>query len=380
MAVPVIETWAHREVVNAHKLNTQLRDPLAYFADMPRLSCRGAVPGQSVSRGQLTHVRWAAAALNGFRQQDTYGTWFTVPDTGVYVIHGSITVRAGTAQPAGDGVIINLFRRAPNGTLANLAMAREIAQQPNDYEIVSTVTVVHLLAGDSIGAAVYLEAGAPSTTYAIQPGEWETILGAWMVAPGASSITGRPAPFVPAGDWADKERITPALMESRITQPMRSLLNPLRVVLRTPLPYSAPSGQPTRIRWAASGMEESGGWGLRRDGSALTVPASGVYLIAFSIATQRDGPEGPFGSYQMNLVRNGELVSLHQRQNTRSGYPTSISATTVLFLKEGDTVSTDFIGTGTGLTWRDFGRDVNDERWNQFSAVMLAPGASSMKG
>ncbi|MFF4223182.1 hypothetical protein ACFYZH_09990 [Streptomyces abikoensis] len=375
----MIEPWTQREVVSARKLNARIRDPLRYLADMPRLACRGAVPGQSVTRGQLTHLKWAFADLNGFRA-DAARTWYTVPDTGVYVLHASVTVRAGTTQAAGDGVIINLYQRASNGTLTNLAMAREIAQQSGDYEIVSTTTVVHLVAGDAIGTGVYLEAGTPPTTYTIQPGEWETVFSAWMVAPGASTFAGKTTPFVAADDWADRELVTPAHMTARITQPLQALLNAPRVSIRAPLPYSAASNQLTRVRWSASALEESGGWTLSSDGSALTAPAPGVYLLAFSIATRRDGPEGAFGSYQTNLVRNGELVALHQRQNTRSGYPTAISGTQLLYLRKGDTVSTDFIGTGTGLTWRDFGRDITDERWNHFTAVMLAPGATSMKG
>ncbi|GAA0455900.1 hypothetical protein GCM10009544_18280 [Streptomyces stramineus] len=373
MAVPVIEAWAPREIVTARKLNAQIRDPLRYRSDPPRLSCRGAVPGQSVTRGQQLFIRWATTGQGG--------TWFTVPDTGVYVVHGSVTVKAGSVQsPGGDGVILNIYRRSASGQLTSLAMAREIAQQPGDYEIVSTVTLVHLTAGDAIAAAVYLESGTPNSSYAIQAGEWETVLGAWMAAPGAAALSGEATPFVPAGDWSNQERITSQHMDTRITQPMRSLLNPPRVVLRTPLPYSAASGQATRVRWNASGMEQSGGWSLARDGSTVTVPADGVYLVALCMAVERDGPEGPFGSYQMNLARNGAVVAVHQRQNTRSGYPASITATDTLFLRRGETLGVEFLGTGSGLNWRGFGADISDERWNLVAAVNLASGSSGMGG
>ncbi|QLE71118.1 hypothetical protein FGW37_05430 [Streptomyces rectiverticillatus] len=304
--------------------------------------------------------------------------WFTVPDTGVHVLTGSVTVKAGATQTAGDGVIIYLYRRTSSGAVS-VATVREIVQQANDYQIVSASTVTHLEAGDSIAVAVYLEAGVPSPTYTVQAGEWEGVFSAWLVAP-APTFTAPPTPFASAGDWRDGEQITPALMQSRITNPIKALYNPPRVSARSAQAFSVPSGQTTRVGWSLAGLEESGGWRLSQDAKAFTVPASGVYLTAFCLAIQRDGPTGAFGSYQMNLMRNGNLISLHQRQNTRTNYPAGLSGTDVLFLAQGDTLSIEVLGTGTGLTWQGFGSDIRDERWSCFGAVMLAPGASSMKG
>ncbi|WP_194963223.1 hypothetical protein, partial [Streptomyces eurocidicus] len=219
----------------------------------------------------------------------------------------------------------------------------------------------------------------PSSSYTVQAGEWETVFGAWMAAPSAGFSAGS-TPFVPAGDWRDGERVTPALMRARLSDPLTSLYNPPRFSLRSTLPYSAPSNQTVRVGWSNAGFEESGGWVLGRDGATVTAPATGVYLVALSVATQRDGPEGAFGSYQVHLLRNGNLISLRQRQNTRSTYPTAISGTEPVFLARGDQLSTAFLGTGTGLSWGAFGNDIRDERWNGFSAVMLAPAATGMKG
>ncbi|MEU5186989.1 hypothetical protein AB0G83_07515 [Streptomyces klenkii] len=377
MAVPPIAAWAPREIVTAEKLNTQMREPLRYLSDMPRLSCRGAAPGQTVLPGSSTYIRWAIAETKTF-VADGERRWFTVPDSGVYVLSGSVSVKSGPAQPYGDGVIIYVYRRTTAGAVS-VATVREIVQQSNDIQIISAVTIAHLTAGDSIGVAVYLEAGSPSSSYTVQAGEWETVFGAWMAAPSAS-FSAPPSAYVSAGDWRDGERVTPALMRARLSDPLTSLYNPSRFSLRSTLPYSAPSNQTARVGWSNAGFEESGGWVLSRDGATLTAPATGVYLVALSVATQRDGPEGAFGSYQVHLLRNGNLISLRQRQNTRSTYPTAISGTEPVFLTKGDQLSAAFLGTGTGLAWQAFGSDIRDERWNGFSAVMLAPAATGMKG
>lgn len=314
---------------------------------------------------------------NGF-SADTDRQWFTAPDTGIYVLNSSVSVKSGTVQSAGDGVIINLYRRSPNGSTVSLATVREIVQASNDVQAVSAAAIVHLSAGDSIGVSVYLEAGSPSTTYSLQTGASETTLSAWMRAP-APAFAAASSPFVAAGDWTDGEQIAPALMHARITQPYRALYNPPRFSLRYTLPYRAPSNQPARVSWSLAGMEECGGWVLSRDGSSITAPAAGVYLVSVCLATQRDGPTGAFGSYQVHLVKNGELLSLRQRQNTRSDYPTSLCATEPVFLDRGETLATDLLGTGTGVTWRDYGNDVREERWNALSAVLLAPSATSMR-
>ncbi|GAA2719208.1 MULTISPECIES: hypothetical protein [Streptomyces] len=200
-----------------------------------------------------------------------------------------------------------------------------------------------------------------------------------MAAP-ALSFSAAPTPFTPAGDWHDGETVTPAIMQARISDPVKALYNPPRFTVRATLPFSAASNQTVRVGWSAAGFEESGGWTLSRDGKVLTAPASGVYLVAVCLALQRDGPPGAFGSYQVNVVRNGALLSLRQRQNTRSTYPAGISGIDLVFLAKGDTLSIDVLGTGTGLTWQGFGSDIREERWNCFGAVLLAPGASSMRG
>lgn len=376
MAAPPIESWAQREIVTARKLTRQIRDPQQYLADPPRLSCRGAAAGQTVGRGSSTYIKWAAAETNAF-SADSERRWFTVPDTGVYALTSSVSVKSGPTQASGDGVIIHLYRRAPSGTVT-VASLREIVQQGNDVQVITSSTMAHLTAGDSIAVAVYLEAGVPSPTYAIQAGEWEGVFTAWMIAP-APSFSAPPSPFIEAGSWRDGEQITPSVMQSRITDPIKALYNPPRFSVRTAAPFSAGSGQTARVGWSSSGLEESGGWSLSRDSKALTAPASGVYLVSFCLAIQRDGPEGSFGSYQMNLMRNGGLVSLRQRQNTRSSYPSGIAAMEVLFLNRGDTLSIDVLGTGTGLTWSGFGNDIRNEVWNSFSAVMLGPGAVNMR-
>ncbi|MEU1312253.1 hypothetical protein ABZ419_25625 [Streptomyces cinnamoneus] len=322
-------------------------------------------------------MRWATTTTNAF-EGDADRRWFTVPETGVYVVAGSVSVKSGPVQAAGDGVIIYLYRRVGSGAVS-VATVREIAQQSYDVQIVSTAAIVHLTAGDLIGTGIYLEAGSPSTSFAVQSSEWESVFGAWMVAP-VPSFAAPPTAFVPAGEWRDGEQITPALMKERITDPIRALYNPPRVSVVRPLPYSAASAQAVRVGWSRAGFEESGGWSLSRDGTTITAPATGVYLVASTLATQRDGPEGPFGSYQVQLLRNGSLVSLRQRQNTRTTYPTGISGTDVVFLNKGDSLSSVFLGTGTGLTWQGFDVDPRIERWNGLAAVMLAPAATGMKG
>ncbi|GAA2719205.1 MULTISPECIES: hypothetical protein [Streptomyces] len=100
MAAPRIEPWAQREVVTARKLNAQIRDPQQYLADKPRLSCRGAAAGQTISRGSSTFIKWATAETNTFTA-DADRRWFTVPDTGVYVLTGSVSVKSGSPSPPG---------------------------------------------------------------------------------------------------------------------------------------------------------------------------------------------------------------------------------------------------------------------------------------
>ncbi|MEU3351304.1 hypothetical protein [Streptomyces sp. NPDC037389] len=377
MAAPPIATWARRETVTARKLNDQVRDPLRYLADPPRISFRGAAPGQSVTRGSSSVIRWSTADTNAF-SADADRRWFTVPDTGVYVLSGSVSVKSGATQAAGDGVILYLYRRTASGTVS-VATVREIVQQPGDVQTVSAATITHLTAGDALAVAVYLESGSPSTAYAVQTGETESHFTARLTAP-VPAFSAAPSLFVAAGEWRDSEQATPAMMTARISDPIRGLYSPPRVSVARPLSYSTPPNQAVRVGWSTAGFEESGGWVLSRDGTALTAPATGVYLVALTLAVQRDGPEGAFGSYQVNLLRNGSLLSLRQRQNTRSTYPTGISGTDLVFLSKGDFLGVDFLGTGAEVTWQGYGADIRTERWNGLSAVMLAPGATAMKG
>ncbi|GGP44068.1 hypothetical protein GCM10010214_16170 [Streptomyces abikoensis] len=46
----------------------------------------------------------------------------------------------------------------------------------------------------------------------------------------------------------------------------------------------------------------------------------------------------------------------------------------------GDFLGVDFLGTGADVTWQGYGADLRAERWNNLSAVILAPGATAMKG
>lgn len=373
MAQSLIEDWSVREVVSAAKLN-RVRDGIRYLADSPRLSCRGAAPGQSVPRGKATVVKWSS--FSGFR--DSGMQWFTVPDSGVYVVNATITIKSSITQPAGDGVIMHIYRRAPNGSLTTVASVREIVQQDNDVQVLTASGLPHLVAGEALALAVYLDAGSPSSSYALQSGEWEGLLSAWLRAPGPAFTASGPS-FAPAESWTDRDQVTAEMMRTRITRPFQALAAPPRVACRGTQPLSASSGATTRIAWSPARVEQSGGWTLSRDGRSLTVPASGVYLVGHTVSVLRDGPDGFQTSYQAALVKSGSVVSVRQRQTTRGVVSLSMGGTDPLYLKAGDTLSVDLLPTGNGV-FRDFGNNIPDEQWNSFYAVMLAPGATSMRG
>ncbi|MFE7113949.1 hypothetical protein ACFU99_00770 [Streptomyces sp. NPDC057654] len=378
MPAPTLGSWSTREVVTAAKLNAQVRNPYRYLSAMPQLSCRGVVAGQSVPRGQRAYIKWAAPNLDGFRP-DSASQWFTVPDTGIYIVTATLTLKAGAIQLGGDGIAIFIAKRATSGTITSIAAVREIMQQQDGIQVVSAVAAVHFQAGEAIATASYLDSRSPSSTYNLQSGEWEGLFSAVMVGPGTTSFSAPTAPPPAMETWTDGTRIGPADMTRRITAPLQALYSPARFACRAVSPYSSPSNVGRQVSWATAEFEQCGGWALSRDGTAVTVPASGVYLICLSLAIQRDGTAGPYGSWQVNLLRNGQLVSLHQRQNTGSSYGSSTMATEVVYLNAGDTVSTYFIGTGTGLTWRNFWNGPNTESWDTFAAVMLAPTATSME-
>ncbi|WP_033026887.1 hypothetical protein [Streptomyces rimosus] len=379
MAVPALGSWAQREVITASKLNGQIRAPQIYLSNSPRLSCRGVAPGQTVPKGKKTYVRWTPPALNAGFKADASAQWFTVPDSGIYVLSASLTAKPGAVQEAGDGLMLYIYTRTANGTQTSVATVREVIQQPKGIQIASVCTVAHLQAGESIGVAAYLDSGSKSPSFALQTGAWEGLFSAFMVGPGATSMTSPIALPAPIEDWTDDSPITPATMNARVTRPLQALYSPPRFICRAVTPYSSPSGKRRLIPWKASAFEQCGGWTLSKDGTAFTAPLPGVYLLAFFTSVRRGGPAGPFGSFQSNVLHNGKVVSLHQRQNTRADYGSSIAATELVFLNAGDTVSTDFMGTGTGLTWQNSGGG-SAEIWDTLAAVMLAPSATSMKG
>ncbi|MFJ8384748.1 hypothetical protein ACIQ9Q_09585 [Streptomyces sp. NPDC094438] len=263
-----------------------------------------------------------------------------------------------------------------NGTISPIATVRELSVQAS-VQVVSVCTVAHLRAGDAIAMASYLDSGSPNPAYAIQGGEWECHLSAFMVGAGAASYAEAPVPVGSLADWTDQAVITAVDMTARITAPLRTLYSPVRVLTRAVAPYASASNQRTLIPWSTAVMEECGGWRISGDGTTFTVPRSGVYLVTAFTGVQRDGTQGPYGSYQVNLQRNGQPFAVRQRQNTRIGYSTAIPLSEVLFLAAGDTVSTELMGTGTGLTWRP---EPSNDGWHAFGAVLLGPTAISMKG
>ncbi|MEU6959407.1 hypothetical protein [Streptomyces chrestomyceticus] len=312
-------------------------------------------------------------AANGFTP-DEAAQWVTALDTGLYIISAQLTVRPGTVQAAGDGVMLFVQTRAPSGAQTNVITVREIAQQSQTLQTITACSIVHLSAGTSIGLAAYLDSGAKA--YAVQESGALGGLSAFMVAP-ASSFGGSSAQLVTADTWADREHLDAEVMTRRITRPLGVLYNPPRFACRAMAPYSAASGQRRALPWKAGGsFEQSGGW--TTDGAAFTAPASGLYWVSLCAATMRSGPEGAYGSYQMNILRNGELVSLHQRQVTRTDYHASIAATDLIYLTAGDRLSVEFLGTGTGLTWRAPSDD-DSTHWGTIAAVMLGASATSME-
>ncbi|MFE9120880.1 hypothetical protein [Streptomyces sp. NPDC007172] len=330
--------------------------------------------GQKIPRGKKIYVAWAPSQPTGFTSQDS--TWFTAPDSGIYVLSSTLSVGTTATAANGDGVVLYVDRRAVNGTIAPVATVRELALQAS-VQVVSVCTVVHLRAGEAVAVASYLDSGSPNPAYAIQGGEWECHLSALMVGPGAASFTEAPSPTGSLADWADQAVITAADMTARITTPLRTLYSPARILTRVVGPYASASGQRMLIPWGSATMEECGGWRMSGDGTTFTVPRSGIYLVTAFTGVQRDGTQGPYGSYQVNLLRNGQPFAVRQRQNTRLNYSTAIPHSEVLFLAAGDTVSTELMGTGTGLTWRP---EPSNDGWHAFGAVMLGPTAISMKG
>ncbi|MEU7149731.1 hypothetical protein AB0B15_17105 [Streptomyces sp. NPDC045456] len=373
MTAPALPVWAEREVVTAAKLNASVRAPYAYLADMPRVACRGYAPGQTMSPGVKSFLRWGTVTANGFTA-DAGTQWVTVLDSGLYIVNAQLSVRAGAVQAAGDGVMLFVQTRAPSGAQSNVVTVREIAQQSQALQTITACSIVHLSAGTSIGVAAYLDSGAKP--YTVQEAGALGGLTAFMVAP-ASSFGGSSAQMVTADTWADGEHLDAAAMNRRITRPLSGLYSPPRFACRAMAPYSAASGQRRILPWKAGGtFEQSGGW--TTDGAAFTAPASGLYWVSLCAATMRSGPEGAYGSYQMNLLRNGELASLHQRQVTRTDYHASIAATDLIYLSTGDRLSVEFLGTGTGLTWRAPSDD-DSTHWGTISAVMLGASATSME-
>ncbi|MEF3112412.1 hypothetical protein [Streptomyces chrestomyceticus] len=373
MTAPPLPTWAEREVLTAAKLNTSVRAPYAYLADMPRVACRGYAPGQSLAPGAKSFLRWGAVTANAFTS-DAAAQWVTALETGLYVVNAHLTVRPSTVQPSGDGVMLFVQTRAPSGAQTNVVTVREIAQQSQTLQTITACSIVHLTAGTSIGVAAYLDSGAKP--YTVQEAGALGGLTAFMAAP-TGAYGGPSAQLVDAPTWADGEHLDAAVMTRRITQPLSRLYSPPRFACRAMAPYSAASGQRRTLPWKAGGaFEQSGGW--TTDGTTFTAPASGLYWVSLCAATMRTGPEGAYGSYQMNLMRNGELTSLHQRQVTRTDYQASIAATDLTYLNAGDRLSVEFLGTGTGLTWRAPSDD-DSTHWGTISAVMLSASATSME-
>ncbi|MFK0295467.1 hypothetical protein ACIQU6_34050 [Streptomyces sp. NPDC090442] len=372
MTVPLLPTWTEREVVTATKLN-EVRASYAYLADMPRLACRGYASGQTLNPGGArTYLRYTASSVNDF-SADSDGRWFTASDSGIYLINAQLTVRPGQVQVTGDGVMLFIQKRAPSGAQSNIVTVRTIVQQSQTSQAVTACSIVHLVAGDAIGVAAYLDSGAKAP-YAVQDGGAFGALSVVMVAP-ALSFSASAAQLIDAEPWTDGEHIDAEVMTRRITQPLQTLYSPSRFACRAMAPYSAASGERRIVPWRAGAFEESGGW--TTNGTAVTAPASGLYLVSLCAATMRTGPQGPFGSYQLNLMRNEALVSLHQGQNTRSDYQASIAATGVIYLTAGDRLSVEFLGTGTGLTWKAPSDDAST-RWGTLAAVMLGASASGL--
>ncbi|MFD4920998.1 hypothetical protein ACFWNE_06735 [Streptomyces goshikiensis] len=293
------------------------------------------------------------------------------------MVTATLSVLTDVTQSAGDGVLLYLDRRISGGSISSMAVVRELAF-PEDVQVLSAIGIVHLRSGDSIAVASYLDSGSPNPAYGIQTGEWEGVFSAFLVGAGAAGFTEPAAPTGSLADWNNKALVGPAELTEQITNPLKTLYSPSRFACRAVVDFAAGSNQRILIPWATAVMESSGGWTYNGNGTEFRAPTVGVYLIsAFSCFT-RDGTLGPYGAYQLNLLRNGSMVAVHQRQNTRIGYGTTISTSEIMFLNAGDTVSTEFMGTGTGLAWKNAPESPN-ETWHSFSGVMLAPAAQSMK-
>ncbi|MFD9792351.1 hypothetical protein ACFWXK_15530 [Streptomyces sp. NPDC059070] len=367
-------------------MNSAVRAPLTYLSNPPRLICRGVAPGQKLLRGQQLYVRWTSPnnGVSGFTA-DSGAQWFTVPDSGIYLVSVSVTVDSlGSTQVDGDGVLLFLTKRATPGTQTSIAIVREIYQRPGP-QLYSVQTLAYLQAGESIGVALYLDSGSPSDAYRLSAGsDAQHSISAHMVGAGATSISGPPNPPMTIPNWTDSEVLAPSDLFARITNPLRALYSPAAFLVQSVLDYSytATPGQRRPIPWRGSAFEQAGGWTLGAGGTTFTAPKSGVYLVSYFTAVERNGSSGTTGSsFQIHLVRNGTSVAAHHRQHTRTGMWASGIGSEVVFLNAGDALTIEISATAAGTTWRNPTQDSGTtEVWHSFSGVLLSPSATSMQG
>ncbi|MFI6052766.1 hypothetical protein ACIBCO_22125 [Streptomyces violascens] len=384
---PALATWARREVVTADKLNAATLAPLTYLSNPPRLTCRGVVADQRLPKGQRLYVRWAPSSdINGFTA-DADTRWFTAQDSGIYDLSASLTVESnGAPQANGDGVLLFLIKRAANGTQTSFAVIREIYEQPVSPQLLAVQTPAFLQAGESIGVALYLDSGSQSSTYQFSYGDAQHTFHARMVGAGATTSFGSPSePPVAIPDWTDGELLAPADLMARISHPLQTLYNPSRFLASSVLDYTytAFPNQRRSIPWRGSAFEQSGGWTLGAGGTTATAPQAGVYLVSYFTAVERNGTPStqPDAAFQVHLVRNSAAITVHHRQLTRTGMWASGVGSELVFLNAGDALSIDLSASKPGITWRNPAIDPsNTEVWHSFSAVMLAPSATSMQG
>ncbi|GGP72035.1 hypothetical protein [Streptomyces melanogenes] len=368
-------------------MNAAVRDPLTYLSNPPRLICRGVASGQKVPRGQQLYVRWTPPnSSDSSFPTDAGAQWFTVPDSGIYLVSASVTVDSiGSTQVDGDGVVLFLTKRATPGTQTSMAIVREIYQRPGIPQLYSVQTLAYLQAGESIGVALYLDSGSPSDAYRLTAGsEAQHSISAHMVGAAATLQSGPTNPPITIPSWADSEVLAPSDLASRITTPLQVLYSPPAFLVQSVLDYSytASAGQRRSIPWRGSAFEQAGGWILGAGGTTLTAPRSGVYLISYFTAVERAGTSGTAGSsFQIYLVRNGVPIAVHHRQHTRTGMWASGIGSELVFLKAGDALSVELSAATAGTTWRNPTQDSGtNEVWHSFSGVLLAPSATSMQG
>ncbi|AJC54007.1 hypothetical protein [Streptomyces sp. 769] len=353
MPAPDILNWEEREVIVPDKMNSQIRDMQAYFANRPWFHIM--MPDQDPKDCQTfpegvdqLYIKWPGPGRQqgGWRINDDR-TGFIVPEDGTYYFYAN----AGAAPlkgPSPVNIPVIYLTIVKNGT----DFSSTAVSCPMQNEVTTTHGVlVECKKGDVLQAEIFVADIGAGNTFRIENQGQLCTFGAFKVSEGDLTKPCEPAPGLKR-DWQENAYIDTALWQEQTTGVNKALLGMPRFQVRGMVKKDYPQDSLSPVEWNTDAVRQCGGWKWNDDAYSIIVPETGIYLI--SSHSSLNAPNTDLRcNFNYYLHLNDAPVALSQGGAHRKNYLHSRSIQDFRRLQQGDRISfqAKLAGGPKGAKW-----------------------------